>query len=190
MQTIMKNIYLITILAICFCSTSCKKVKEAFDITRPFAISNAITLSKISTVERNVPDSIVTISQPNIPNSLPEEFKKNNVNIDKIKSVTLDSVVFRIKAPAGQTFSFMKSIKLYIGSAGKGEKLVATKMDIDKIVPAPTVLYLNVQDSDIAEYIKSNTYDIKMEMSLVKTYTSDILLSSDIKGKVVANPIQ
>ena len=186
----MKNIYLISIIAISLSSTACKKVKDALDITRPFAITNEFKLSKMADSERNLPDSVVTISQPNIPNSLPEEFKKNNVNIDKIKSVTLDSVVFRIKAPVGQNFGFMKSIKLYIGSAGKGEKLVATKMDIDKILPAPTVLYLNVQDSDIAEYIKSNTYDIKMEMSLVKTYTNDILLVSDIKGKVVANPIQ
>ena len=186
----MKNICVIAMLAIGFCSISCKKVKDALDITRPFAISNDITLSKIDDVERNLPDSVVTISQPNIPNSLPDDFKKNNVNIDKIKSVTLDSVVFKIKAPVEQNFSFMKSIKLYIGSAGKGEKLVASRDDINKINPATNVLYLTVQDSNIAEYIKSNTYDIKIQMALVKTYTMDIMMSSDIKGKVVANPIQ
>ena len=97
--------------------------------------------------------------------------------------------MFRIKAPESQNFGFMKSIKLYIGSAGKGEKLIASKDNINTINPSPKILFLNVEDSNIAEYIKSNTYDIKIQMSIVKTYTTDITISSDIKGKVVANPI-
>lgn len=178
------------LLGIGLSSISCNKVKDALDITKAFAISNQFDLRKMADSEFNLPDSVVTISQPNIPNSLPEEFKKNNVNIDKIKSVTLDSVVLKIKVPAGQNFSFMKSIKLYIGATGKGEKLVASKDDINKINPSSNILYLTVQDANIAEYIKSNTYDIKIQMALVKTYTTDITLSSDIKGKVVANPLQ
>lgn len=185
----MRKFYIILFLAITSLFFSCKKAKEILDITRPFAISNEFNLPKFAEEEIAVPETLITISQPNIPNTLPEEFKKNNVNIDKIKSVTLDSVIFKIKAPEGQNFGFMKSIKLYIGSAGKGEKLIASKDNINTINPSPKILYLNVEDSNIAEYIKSNTYDIKIQMSIVKTYTTDITVSSDIKGKVVANPI-
>lgn len=183
----MKKSYIIVFAAIASLFFSCKKAKEVLDITRPFAINNEFNLPKIA--DEVIAETLITISQADIPNTLPEEFKKNNVNIDKIKSVKLDSVVFKIKAPEGQNFGFMKSIKLYIGSAGKGEKLIASKDNINIINPSPKIIILNVEDSNIAEYIKSNTYDIKIQMLIVKTYNTDITISSDIKGKVVANPI-
>lgn len=168
---------------------SCKKTKELFDIPFSFSTKNDFTLPKAADREVNVPDSVISITTPEITNTIPDEFKKNHADIDKIKSLTIESIVLSIKSPAGQTFGFMKSIKVYIGAAGIPDKLIATRNDINAITPPPTTLTLTAENADLVDIIKSTTYHLKIETSLVRTYTSDILVGSEIKFRAVANPL-
>lgn len=168
---------------------SCKKTKEIFDIPFNYTANNDFTLPKVADQEHAVPDSMVSITTPDITNTAPDEFKKNNANINSIKSVSIQQINLSILAPSTQNFSFLKSIKIYLGSQGKVERLIATKDDINTISPAPTSLSLAPENADIAEYIKSPTYYFKIQMVLVKTYTQDIPLHSEIKFHVVANPL-
>lgn len=181
---------LLVVVAIIIGLTSCEKVKDKFDITYSFSIKQQFVLPKVSDKEVGLPDSTITIPTPNIPNPLPAEFEKNNVNINKLKSLNLESVNLIITAPVGQDFGFMKSIKIIMGADGKGEKAIAFKNNINTISPAPTQLELNVENSDIVEYIKNNTYFLKFETVINKSYTKDINIEANVKGKVVANPIR
>ena len=181
-----KIIFFICLIAVI---ASCKKTKELFDIPFSFKTTNDFTLPKIADKEVNVPDTMLSIKTPEITNTIPDEFKKNNADIDKLKSISIESIVLTIKNPPGQTFGFMKSIKVYMGATGKPEKLIATKYDINLITPPPTVLNLTAENADIVDYIKGPTYYLKVETSLVKTYTQDITVSSEIKFKAVANPL-
>jgi hypothetical protein len=169
---------------------SCTKVKDVLDITVPFDLNNSFTLPKISDTEMAIPDSTVTIQSPDIPNTIKDDLKQKNADINNIKSVSLTAVVLNITNPAGKDFSFLKSIELYMGSQGLPEKLIASKDNINTINPASGTLSLDVKDSDIISYIKQDTYYIKTKMTLVKTYTTDLLIGSEIKGKVVANPLK
>lgn len=169
--------------------SSCKKTRELLDIPFNYTAKNDFTLPKVADQEHAVPDSSVTITTPDITNTAPDEFKKNNANINKIKSVTIQGINLSISSPSTQNFSFLKSVKIYLGSQGKGEQLIATKDNINSISPPPTTLNLTPQSADIVEYIKSPTYYFKVQMELVKTYTQDIPIHSEIQFHVVANPL-
>ena len=179
-------------LFICLISlfASCKKtkddVKSILDIPFSFSMKNDFTLPGMG-IEKDVPDSVVSIKSPNINNTIPDEFKKNNANIDKVKSISIEAVELTIKAPTGQTFAFMKSIEVYLGADGIGETLIASKSGINTITPAPTSLNLETHNANIIAYIKNPTYYIRTKTALLKTYKNDILLGSEIKLKAVAN---
>ncbi len=169
--------------------SSCKKTKELLDIPFSFSTKNDFTLPKAANQEYNVPDSVVAIKTPDIANTIPGEFQKNNLDINKIKSLSIESIQLNIQSPPGQTFAFMKSVKVYFGTSGVGEVLVATKSNINTISPAPTSLSLDVAGADVAPYIKNATYYLRVETALVKTYTQDITVNSEIKFRAVANPL-
>jgi len=180
------NIFLLLVIV---SFVSCRKTKELFDIPFNYTANNSFTLPKVADREYAVPDSSVTITTPDITNTAPDEFKKNNANINSIKSVSIQEILLSIPTSSNQNFSFLKSVKIYLGSQGKAERLIATKDDINTISPAPTSLSLAPENADIAEYIKSPTYYFKVQMVLVKTYTQDIPIQSAIKFHVVANPL-
>lgn len=184
---------LVTFLFIAIAFGSCKKAKEdakqLFDISFQSSTKNQFTLPKIADNEYPLPDSVLKIKTADITNTIPEEFKKNNADIEKVKSVRLESVQLEIKSPSTQHFGFMKSIKIYLGANGIGETLVATKDNIHTIVPPPTTLKLDAQDADILRYIKNPTYYLRTETVLAKTYTQDIVIESTLTFKAVANPL-
>src|SRR6478752_3383672 len=95
---------------------SCKKAKELLDITFRFSTKNDITLPKMSDTEHALVDSTLTITTPEITNTIPDEFKKNNADINKVKELTIEGLDLTIKSPTGQTFGFMKTIEIYIGA--------------------------------------------------------------------------
>ena len=181
-------------LFICLISlfASCKKtkddVKELLDIPFSFSMKNDFTLPGIGG-EVTVKDTAISIKSPYVTNTIPDEFKKNNANIEKIKSISIEGVELTIKTPAGQTFAFMKSVEIYLGADGIGETLVASKSGINTISPAPTTLSLDTKGANIAPYVKNPTYYIRTKTSIVKTYKDDILLGSEIKLKAVANAL-
>jgi hypothetical protein len=185
-----KNIKPILLLSLyVFTLLSCNKTKDLLDITYNFTSNNNFTLPKVGDKVVDLPDTTVVVKTPNIVNTVPDEFKKNNVDINKIKSLSIEGMELEIKSPSGQTFNFMKSIKISMGVEGKSERIIGMKEKINEISPAVSIITLDVQQTDILEYIKSPTYYLKIETGLAKSYTSDIVIESRLKGKVVANPL-
>lgn len=175
-------------IAICIALFSCTKAKDLLDITVSFSLKNEFKLPKTGDTEIAIPETLITIPSPEIANTLPQEFKDKKADINNIKSVTLESVVLTITTPPTQNFSFMKSITIYLGATGKPEIKIASQNNINTM-PASQTLNLTVANADIAPYIKGATYYIKSEVAVVKNYTSDIIITSEIKGKAVANPL-
>ena len=176
---------------LCFAAmlSSCKKAKDLLDISFSFSTTNDFTLPKFTDQVVALPDSVVSIQTPAITNTAPDEFKKNHADINKLKSLKIESIVLTIKSPPGQTFSFMKSIKVYLGSQGIPEKLIATRNDINLITPPTTTLSLTQENADLIDIIKAPTYYLRVETALVSTYTQDITIGSTIKFNAVANPL-
>ena len=181
-----KVIFIISILS---CLVACKKAKQLLDITFRFTTKYDFTLPKVADQVYPVPDSLISVQTPEINNTIPDEFQKNKADINKVKEVAIESIDLTIKSPVGQTFDFMKSVEVYLGASGKGEVLVASKDNIHTLSPAPNTLSLDVKGANIVDYIKGPTYYLKIKTRLVKTYTQDIVVGSEIKFKAVANPL-
>lgn len=177
-------ISLITLLS--SCKKSKDEVKELLDIPFSFSMKNDFTLPGAGVVIQ-VKDTAVSVKSDNIVNTIPDEFKKNNADINKVKSISIEGVELTIKSPAGQTFNFMKSIEVYLGADGMPETLIASKEGINTISPTPTSLSLDSKNANIIAYIKNPTYYIRTKTTIVKTYEKDIVIGSEIKLKAVAN---
>jgi hypothetical protein len=183
----MKKVLLIIVASMIMLS-SCKKVKELFDVTFTFSKSFDFTLPKFPPPVVQTPDTSLTIQLPPIPNTIPAEFSKYKADINKIKELSITDVVLTIKSPTGQTFDFLDNISIYLGAPGKPEVLIATKTDIQNINPTST-LTLDNQNANVIDLIKGDSIYLKVTCGLYKTYINDIGTNADIKFKVVANPL-
>jgi hypothetical protein len=179
---------LLIIVASTIMLSSCKKVKELFDVTFTFSKSFDFTLPAFPEPVQTV-DTSFTILLPTVANTIPDEFSKYKADINKIKELSITDVVLTIKSPTGQTFDFMKKIDIYLGAPGKPEVLIATKTDIQNINPSTATLTLDNQNANVIELIKGDSIYLKVTCGLYKTYINDIGTNADIKFKVVANPL-
>lgn len=183
--------YLIPLLIVISVLSSCKKSKpkDVLDIPFRFTEKSEFTLPKLGDAVLPLPDSTITFNTPELANTIPGEFSKNNLDINKVKSIVIEGLNLNIKSPSTQKFDFVKKIKIYLGAKGIGEQLIATKDNINFINPSPSSISLDPTGNDIAAFVKSPTYYLKIETILIKTYTSDIVIESEIKLLAIANPI-
>jgi hypothetical protein len=57
------------------------------------------------------------------------KFEINKTSIDRIESIEVSALKLTVKSPAGEDFSFLKSIEIYIdGDKLSEKKLLATTM--------------------------------------------------------------
>jgi len=142
--------------------------QEAIDnlLTFEFDTTNSVTIP--STVALDTPLSVPT---PDVSTSSIQEFETNNVSTDNIESVTVKEMTLTITSPDGRTFSFLKSISIYIEAEGLDEQLVASKTDIDNTVG--TSLELDTEDTNLAEFLKQDNFNLRTEVVTDELITSD-----------------
>jgi hypothetical protein len=125
-----------------------------------------------STFGVNVPFNIYT---PNITTSSESTFESNDTRKDLIESITLKTMTMTISDPSGDDFSFLKSIEIYISADGLSDTKIASK---DNISNTTTVLNLETSTADIKEYIKKDSFKLKVTTTtdevLTHNYTIDI----------------
>ncbi|MEO6356527.1 MAG: hypothetical protein ABIU77_11300, partial [Ferruginibacter sp.] len=96
-------------LAACFILviTGCKKNGVSF------TISNQVNFRVENTSPLNLPFEIAT---PDVTTNSSQEFQNNHTSSNLVKEVKLEELKLTITSPAGKTFSFLKTIKLFIST--------------------------------------------------------------------------
>ncbi len=183
----MKNLFVVISVLALF--VSCKKSDVKVDISYTSSLTSTFTMPKLTDQEKSVPDSLVSFTTPSMTNTVLDELKNHSIDLDHLKSISIQGIQLAIQSPSTQNFSFLKTIKVYLGATGVGETLIGSKDNINTISPAPATLDLSVANADVTAYLKSATYYLKVETTLVKTYTQDIDVLSTIQYKVVASPL-
>jgi len=159
---------------------SCKKVDEL--LTFYISDSSEIVIeSTISPIE--LPFNIPT---PDITTDSEEEFSNNNTNSGLVKDVYLSSLNLNIKAPQGTTFSFLKSIKIYIRTDDSNEILLASK---ENIVSSASSIDLIPTQSKLDVYVKAPSYKLRTEITTREILTQDVTLECNIRFEVTADPL-
>ncbi|MCF6184842.1 MAG: hypothetical protein L3J56_09525, partial [Bacteroidales bacterium] len=121
---------------------SCKKLLT-------FDISDSTT----TTVDANIlPFQLpVEIPTPDITTNSENEFSQNNTNVDLVKEIILKKLSLTITSPSDKTFSFLKSIEIYISADGEDETKLAWNDNVDSNAKS---IELETTKSALDKYVK------------------------------------
>lgn len=171
-----KTYALITLVALFI--VSCSVVDQLLT----FTVSNQTSFTIASGFPVNIASEIIT---PDVTTNSSAEFQNNNTKADLVKDAKLKELKVTITNPTDKTFSFLKSIHLYISTDANDEIELAY---LDDIKSTTNVLDLKVTDAKLDKYIKAPSYKIRTKAVIQETLTKDITIKADMKFRVTADP--
>jgi hypothetical protein len=172
----MKSVILLIAFALII--TSCKKVESLLT----FTISNTANFTIQSSAPISLPFELQT---PDVTTNSSQEFGNHNTRADLVKNVILDQLKLTITSPSSKTFSFLKSIHIYISTDNTNEIELAYQ---DDIVSTDATLNLTTTKAKLDSYIKSNSYNLRTKVITKETLTQDVDVKMEMKFKVTADP--
>jgi hypothetical protein len=155
---------------------------DAVDDLLSFNISNQTSIKIKSTSPVNLPTEIVT---PEVTTNSSAEFENNKTKASLVKDVKLRSLKLTIESPEAKTFTFLKSVHLYISTTNSDEIELAYQ---DNINSSMNTIDLICTDKKLDQYIKADSYKIRTQVTLKETLTQDVTVKADMKFKVTADP--
>ena len=158
--------------------TSC----DAVDDLLTFTISNNASIKIKSTSPINLPSEIIT---PDVTTNSSAEFENNKTKANLVKDVKIRSLKLSISDPSDKTFTFLKSIHLYVSTTNSDEIELAY---LDDINTSNNSIDLICTDARLDQYIKADSYKIRTKVTLKETLTKDVTVKADMKFKVTADP--
>lgn len=174
----MKTKKITAIAILCILIVSCSVI----DSLLTFTVSNQTSFKIASGFPLNVASDIVT---PDVTTNSSAVFENNNTNADLVKDVKLDELKLTITDPADKTFSFLKSIHIFISTDANDEIELAY---LDNINSNLSTLNLICTSQKLDKYIKAPSYKLRAQATIGETVTQDITVLSDMKFKVTADP--
>ena len=165
-----------TALLCCFILfSSCKKG----GIT--FSLSNQTNLKVESATPINLPFEIAT---PDVSTNSSQEFQNNRTAGNLIKEVTLDELKLSITNPANKTFSFLKSIQIFISTDGSDEVELAS---LDNVSSTTQTIILTPAQQNLLKYVKASTYRLRTKVVTKETLTQAVDIKATIRFKIKAS---
>ena len=155
---------------------------NAVDKLLTFTISNSTTFKVPSGGLLNSPFEVVT---PEVTTNSSSEFKNNNTRTDLVKDVRLNELKLSITSPANMTFSFLKSVHMYISTDANDEIELAYQ---DNINSTTNTINLTCSSEKLDKYIKAPSYKIRTKIVTKEANSNDIEVKADMKFKVTADP--
>ena len=143
----MKKKILALVVTSLFFSQSCDEVNNLLT----FTIENETEF----TIENQFPvETPITVPTPDISSNSSESFENNNTSAQFVEEITLHQLALTITSPEDFTFSFLKSIKIYISAEGEERVMIASLED----VPEDAVtIDLETRSQNLKPYIIRDT---------------------------------
>ena len=161
-----------------FITQGCTKLSQLLK----FEISNTENITIPATTLLNVP---VIAPVPVTVNS-EESFENNKTKASLVKDVVLKKLTLTITDPASESFNFLKSIRIYIGTDQSDKVLLAS---LDNIPMNISTIELISNNSKLDKYIKAESYTLYTEVSLRSTIGNELTVRADSKFQVTADPL-
>jgi len=174
----MKSKFIAISLLLSLSLTSCSAVDDLLS----FTISNETSIKIKSTSPINLPSEIIT---PDVTTNSSAEFQNNKTKASLVKDVKLRSLKLSISDPADKTFTFLKSVHLYISTTDSDELELAYQ---DNVNATTNEIDLICTDKKLDQYIKADKYKIRTKVTLKETLTKDVTVKADMKFRVTADP--
>lgn len=167
------------IIVLCISGWSCDKIDDLLT----FTISDQTTFRMESTMPLNLPIEIAT---PDITTNSNQKFQNNNTSADLVKNIKLEELELSVTNPAGKTFSFLKSVHIYISTTQSNEIELAYQdnipLDATKVTLIPT-------RENLDQFIKASSYKLRTSVVMRETLTQAVDVKVDLKFKVTAETL-
>ena len=170
----MKTNMALILLFISFAITGCKKLGVNF------SINNQANFRVESSSPINLPFEMGT---PDVTTNSSQQFDNNNTAANLIKEIKLEELKLSITNPATKTFSFLKSVDIYISTNSSNEILLASLSNISSTAQS---ISLTTTAQDLSSYVKASSYKLRTSVVTKETVTQAIDIRADIKFKVKA----
>jgi hypothetical protein len=157
---------------------------SVIDSLLTFKLSNQTSFTIASDFPLNSPSEIVT---PDVTTNSSTDFENNNTKADLVKDVRLDELKLTITNPTDKTFSFLKSIHIFISTDDNDEIELAY---LDNINSTSNNIDLICTAEKLDKYIKASSYKLRVKATTGETLTKDITIRSDMKFQVTADPFK
>lgn len=164
---------------ICIVLFQCKEVDDLLT----FTISDQVVITVPSNSPFNLP---VEIATPDVTTNSSQKFANNNTEASLVKDVKLQELTMAIQSPSGKTFSFLKSIQIYISTNSSNEILLA---GLDNIPANVSTITLTPTQEKLDTYAKASSYKLRTSIVTRETLTQSVELKTDLKFKVTAAPL-
>ena len=174
----MKTIRFTIIALLALVTVSCNELDKLLT----FTISNQTTFKVNSGFLVNSPAEIAT---PDVTTNSSAEFKNNNTSVELVKDVQLKEVRLTIADPTNKTFSFLKSVHMYISTTADDEVELGYQ---DNISSTSNTITLTCTTQKLDKYIKASSYKIRTKLTTKETVTQDVTVKADMSFQVTANP--
>jgi hypothetical protein len=149
-----------------------------------FTISHETSFTVENSAPLNIP---IPLTTPDITTNSSQEFDNHNTRADLVKDVKLEQVKLTITDPSSKTFSFLKSIHVYISTDSNNEIDLAY---LENISGTSNTIDLETTDQKLDTYIKASTYKLRTSVVTKEALTEDIDIKMNIKFKVTADPLK
>ena len=143
---------------------SCKKLNEYTQFNMPY--TEVVTIPSSSGV--NLPFNVFT---PETETNSESTFEVNDTRKDLIETIKVKQIELNVQSPAGEDFSFLESISLYLSATDLPEVKIAWNDSV--AVNTTDTLKLNVYDIDLQEYIKKEKFELRLNTVTDEFLTSD-----------------
>jgi hypothetical protein len=169
----------ISIVLICLILAQCKTVDDLLT----FTISDQVTITVPSSSPLSLP---VELATPDVTTNSNQKFANNNTQASLVKDVKLQELTMSIQSPSGKTFSFLKSIQIFISTNSNDEILLAS---MDNIPVSVSSISLTPTQAKLDTYAKASSYKLRTTIVTRETLTQNVEMKTDLKFKVTAAPL-
>lgn len=163
-----KPFTLIVILILCTTS-GCNAIDELTKFNMDYSTQVVIE----STANINLPFDVIS---PDVETNSESEFAINDTRKDLIEQIILRELNLTITAPEEEDFSFLESINIYISAEDLPEMQIAS---IDEVPDNIGSLELITVGTDIKEYIKKDSFSLRLNTVTDEIITSDYYIDVD-----------
>lgn len=147
-----------------------------------FSLDNQTTFR----IESGFPvGTAATVLTPDVTTNSSSTFENNNTKVELVKDVKITELKLTITNPADKTFSFLKTIRLFISTDGTDEIELAY---LDNINATTNTLNLICTPERLDKYIKAPSYKIRTQAVIKESIAQDISVKADMKFRITADP--
>ena len=154
----MKAFKLLFIAAMVLILNSCDDLDKytKFDLN----FTQEVTIKASTSV--NLPFNLPT---PPVATNSESAFKTNNTNKNLVEEINLTMLQLKVTSPAGEDFSILKSIEVFIMADGMTTEKIAW---LDAVPENQSTIILNVSGADLKDFIFADEFSLN-----VKTVTDE-----------------